>query len=119
MPASGLEVLQALEQQACDVVLMDVQMPGLDGLEATLRIRQAERSGFAQPWIIAMTANAMRGDREGCLAAGLNDHVSKPIQGANPGAHHPPSCAASSFRAAHIRERTVARGRPSSSPISR
>jgi CheY-like chemotaxis protein len=80
--ANGLEVLQALERQPYDVILMDVQMPELDGLEATRRIRRLERVGFAQPWIIAMTANAMQGDREACLAAGMNDYVSKPIQGA-------------------------------------
>jgi len=80
--ANGLEVLHALERQPYDVILMDVQMPELDGLEATRRIRSLQRAGIAQPWIIAMTANAMQGDREACLAAGMNDYVSKPIQGA-------------------------------------
>lgn len=76
--ANGIEALEALERQAYDVVLMDVQMPEMDGLEATRRIRAETRYG--QPRIIAMTANAMSGDRELCLAAGMNDYVAKPIQ---------------------------------------
>ncbi len=77
--ANGLEVLESLKRQHYDLVFMDVQMPEMDGLEATRRIR----STFApdkQPHIVAMTANAMQGDREACLAAGMNDYVSKPIQ---------------------------------------
>jgi CheY-like chemotaxis protein len=58
---------------------MDVQMPELDGLETTRRICR-ERLPGARPWIIAMTANAMQGDREMCLAAGMNDYVSKPMR---------------------------------------
>ncbi len=77
--ANGLEVLQALERQPYDVILMDVQMPEMDGLEATRRIC-AERPGDGRPRIIAMTANAMREDRELCLAAGMDDYLSKPIQ---------------------------------------
>ena len=76
--ANGLEAIAALERQQYDVVLMDVQMPELDGLDATRRIcarwPRAER-----PRIIAMTANAMQGDRELCLDAGMDDYISKPI----------------------------------------
>jgi len=77
--ANGLEVLEALDRQLYDVVLMDVQMPDLDGLEATRRLRRSLPQA-RQPHVIAMTANAMQGDREMCLAAGMNDYVSKPIR---------------------------------------
>ncbi|WP_313931779.1 MULTISPECIES: PAS domain S-box protein [Nostoc] len=76
---NGLEVLKALEKQPYDVVLMDVHMPEMDGLETTRRIYQQWEVGF-RPYIIAITANAMRGDREACLAAGMNDYISKPVQ---------------------------------------
>jgi PAS domain S-box-containing protein len=76
---NGREALDALERQIYDVVLMDVQMPELDGLEATRRIRGRFGPGEG-PTIIAMTANAMQGDREECLAAGMHDHLSKPIR---------------------------------------
>ncbi|MEW5958368.1 MAG: response regulator, partial [Chloroflexota bacterium] len=79
--ANGHEVLAALERQHYDVVLMDMQMPEMDGLETTRWIRRQEaESGEARLWIVAMTANAMQGDRELCLAAGMNDYVSKPIR---------------------------------------
>ena len=74
---SGQEVLDALERDPYDLVLMDVQMPEMDGLEATRRARA--RWTQRSLWIIAMTANAMEGDREMCLAAGMNDYISKPI----------------------------------------
>ncbi|HYD95549.1 MAG TPA: response regulator [Noviherbaspirillum sp.] len=76
--ANGVEVLDALERQNYDVVLMDVQMPEMDGLEATrrLRARFAERG----PRVIAMTANAMPGDREKCIDAGMDSYVSKPVE---------------------------------------
>jgi CheY-like chemotaxis protein len=75
----GLEVLSAVRERAYDVVLMDVEKPELDGLEATRRIR-SELPRERQPRIIAMTANAMAGDRERCLAVGMDDYVSKPVR---------------------------------------
>jgi signal transduction histidine kinase/CheY-like chemotaxis protein/PAS domain-containing protein len=77
--ANGLEALEALERQVYDVVLMDVQMPEMDGLETTRHIRR-DLPEAHQPHVIAMTANAMQGDREMCLAAGMDDYVSKPIR---------------------------------------
>ncbi|HLP91487.1 MAG TPA: response regulator [Nostocaceae cyanobacterium] len=76
---NGLEVLSALQRQSYDVILMDIQMPEMDGLEATSKIRQSQFSSL-QPRIIAMTANAMQGDREICLQAGMDDYISKPIR---------------------------------------
>jgi PAS domain S-box-containing protein len=77
--SDGLEALEALERQPYDVVLMDVQMPELDGLDASRRI--CERwSADVRPRIIAMTANAMPEDREACFAAGMDDYVAKPIR---------------------------------------
>ena len=77
--ANGLEALEALERQKYDVVLMDVQMPEMDGLDATRALR-ANLPPERQPRVIAMTANAMQGDRERCIAAGMNDYVSKPVR---------------------------------------
>ena len=83
--ANGIEAIQALERQSYDVILMDVQMPEMDGLEATRQIcarSQASGAGTAgeRPRIIAMTANAMQGDRELCLEAGMDDYLAKPIR---------------------------------------
>lgn len=77
--ANGLEALDALRRQAYDVILMDVHMPEMDGLTATRQICQ-EWEIESRPRIIAMTANAMRGDREKCIEAGMDDYVSKPIR---------------------------------------
>jgi signal transduction histidine kinase/CheY-like chemotaxis protein/HPt (histidine-containing phosphotransfer) domain-containing protein len=79
LAGNGLEALEALERQPYDLVLMDAQMPEMDGVEATRHIldRWAEHD---RPWIVAMTAEVMQGDREGFLAAGMNDYVAKPIR---------------------------------------
>lgn len=76
---NGIEVLVMLRQRDYDVILMDVQMPEMDGLAATQQIT-TEWSAERRPWIIAMTANAMQGDREACLQAGMNDYITKPIR---------------------------------------
>jgi CheY-like chemotaxis protein/HPt (histidine-containing phosphotransfer) domain-containing protein len=75
---NGLEAIEALERQTYDLLLSDVQMPEMDGLEATRRI--IERWSGDRPRIVAMTAEAMAGDRERCLAAGMDDYITKPIR---------------------------------------
>ncbi|HKV09691.1 MAG TPA: response regulator, partial [Thermoanaerobaculia bacterium] len=76
----GHEALAALEREAFDVVLMDAEMPGMDGFQATAAIRAREASTGAHVPIVAMTAHASPGDRERCLAAGMDDYVAKPIR---------------------------------------
>src|SRR5262249_26279151 len=76
---NGREALAALEEQPFDLILMDVQMPELDGLAAAAAIRRREEAAGGHVPIIALTAHAMKGDRERCLAAGMDDYVSKPI----------------------------------------
>ncbi len=77
--ATGIEVLEAIKRQAYDVILMDVQMPEMDGVEATHQIRGMLPLG-EQPWIIALTAHALPGDREEYLHSGMDDYIGKPIR---------------------------------------
>jgi PAS domain S-box-containing protein len=77
--ANGLEVLQALRRQSYDIVLMDIQMPEMDGLEAARAIRNRVSASY-QPKIIAITAHAMQGDRKMCIDAGMNGYISKPVK---------------------------------------
>ncbi len=79
LASNGIEAIESIERQPYDVVLMDVQMPEMDGLEAARRIT-AQWTREQRPRIVAMTANAMAGDREECLAAGMDDYVTKPIR---------------------------------------
>jgi CheY-like chemotaxis protein len=74
----GKEVLEHLIRNPYDLILMDIQMPGMDGFEATHAIRTS-RSAYRRIPIIAMTANAMKGDDEKCLEAGMDDYIAKPI----------------------------------------
>jgi CheY-like chemotaxis protein len=77
---NGLEVLRALEAQSFDLIFMDVQMPEMDGFQATDRIREMETVSGGHVPIVAMTAHAMAGDRERCLAAGMDDYIAKPLR---------------------------------------
>jgi len=79
LASNGIEAIECVERQPYDVVLMDVQMPEMDGLEASRRI-VAKWAAHQRPRIVAMTANAMQGDREECIAAGMDDYVTKPIR---------------------------------------
>jgi len=80
LAANGLEVLAAVERQHYDIILLDVQMPEMDGLEAATRLGTLYPNRAQRPWLIALTANAMQGDREKCLAAGMDDYLSKPLK---------------------------------------
>src|SRR5208337_479349 len=77
--SSGKEAVEACEKERFDLMFMDIQMPDLDGFEATQIIREREKDGGGRLPIAAMTAYAMKGDKEKCLAAGMDDYVSKPI----------------------------------------
>ena len=79
LAATGEEALAALAQQSFDLVLMDVHMPGTDGIQATLRIREREKLTGLHQTVIAMTALAMKGDRDRCIASGMDGYISKPI----------------------------------------
>jgi PAS domain S-box-containing protein len=78
--STGLEALQALDKESFDLVLMDVQMPEMDGLEATAAIREKEKGSGLHQAVVALTAHAMKGDREKCLAAGMDGYLTKPIR---------------------------------------
>ena len=81
MADHGEAALRLLKAERFDAVLMDVQMPIMDGLQATTAIREREQAtDGGHMWIIAMTAHALKGDRERCLAAGMNAYVSKPLR---------------------------------------
>jgi two-component system, sensor histidine kinase and response regulator len=78
--SDGRAAFEAFEQEQFDVVLMDIQMPGMDGFETTAAIREREKLTGGHIPIIAMTAHALKGDQERCLSAGMDDYVSKPIR---------------------------------------
>jgi CheY-like chemotaxis protein len=78
LAANGLQALSALKAGVYDVVLMDCQMPELDGYQATVQIRASQEVKI-QPWIIAVTASAMMGDRERCMEAGMDEYLTKPV----------------------------------------
>ncbi|MDX2256812.1 MAG: response regulator [Pseudanabaenaceae cyanobacterium bins.39] len=78
---NGHEVIKAMSQKSYDLILMDVQMPGMDGIQATKQIRlQEQESHIPKVIIIAMTANATENDQDTCLQSGMTDYISKPIQ---------------------------------------
>ena len=77
---NGREALEILQWETVDLILMDVQMPEMDGLEATRRIRELERKTGAHVPILAMTANALQGDRDKCLGSGMDGYLTKPVQ---------------------------------------
>jgi CheY-like chemotaxis protein len=79
LASNGIEAVESVQRQGYDLVLMDVQMPELDGLDATRRIHEL-MPVHLRPRIVAMTANAMQGDRDMCIAAGMDDYLTKPIR---------------------------------------
>ena len=80
--ASGREAIEWFERERFDLILMDVQMPDMDGIEATVLIRQREKQTGGYTPILAFTAHTMKGDRERCLEAGMDDYIHKPIDAA-------------------------------------
>jgi CheY-like chemotaxis protein len=80
LAGNGLEVLSALEREAFDVILMDVQMPDMDGFQATAAIRAREKQSGTHIPIIAITGYAMKGDKQRCLDAGMDSYISKPLR---------------------------------------
>jgi two-component system sensor histidine kinase/response regulator len=82
LAVTGLQALSKLKEQSFDLVLMDVQMPEMDGFTAPAAVRLREEGSSVRMPIVAMTAHAMKGDRERCLEAGMDDYVSKPISSA-------------------------------------
>jgi CheY-like chemotaxis protein len=77
---NGREAVKATQQQAFDLVLMDVQMPEMDGLEAVAEIRRLEKASGTHLHVAALTAHAVKGDRERCLAAGIDSYLAKPLR---------------------------------------
>jgi CheY-like chemotaxis protein len=75
----GVQALEAFDKDRFDAILMDIQMPVMDGFEATAELRKREKSFDRRTPVLALTANAMQGDRERCLAAGMDGYVTKPI----------------------------------------
>jgi CheY-like chemotaxis protein len=80
LASTGREAIAAFEKARFDLVLMDVQMPDMDGLEATMEIRARERQAGLHTPIVALTAHALKGDRDRCVAAGMDGYINKPIE---------------------------------------